>query len=40
MHVGFWLGKLKEGDLFEGVGVNGTIILKPDIKEIERCGQD
>ena len=28
MHTGFWWGNLREGDLLEGPGVDGRIILK------------
>jgi len=32
MHTGFWRGNLKETDVSEDLGVDGTIILKMELK--------
>jgi hypothetical protein len=33
VHTGIWLGNLSEGDHFEGLGIDGTIILKGFFKK-------
>ena len=41
MHTGFWWGNLREGDLFEDLGLDGRMILKWIFRKLNgRCGLD
>ena len=33
VHTGFWWGNLRECDMLEDVGVNGTVVFTIDLQE-------